>query len=57
MLCLLKRAKPGSQWTLEMIETPRGVSGYLVHAEVISELGIFGYALFGEVEVVERVGL
>ncbi|KAG1794542.1 glutathione synthase [Suillus plorans] len=58
---------------MEMIETPRGVSGYLVRAspsssgtdngsiekkvvcvEVISELGIFGYALFGEGEVVER---
>ncbi|KAG2753743.1 hypothetical protein P692DRAFT_201929223 [Suillus brevipes Sb2] len=49
---------------MEMIETPRGVSGYLVRdngstekkvvrAEVISELGIFGYALFGEGEVVE----
>ncbi|KAG1739534.1 glutathione synthase [Suillus lakei] len=59
---------------MEMIETPRGVSGYLVRAspsrsgtddgstekkvvrtEVISELGIFGYALFGKgEEVVER---
>ncbi|KAG2744030.1 hypothetical protein P692DRAFT_20838311, partial [Suillus brevipes Sb2] len=39
---------------MEMIETPRGVSGYLVRAEVISELGIFGYALFGKGEVVER---
>ncbi|KAG1858780.1 glutathione synthase [Suillus subalutaceus] len=58
---------------MEMIETPRGVSGYLVRAspsssgtdnastekkvvraEVISELGFFGYALFGEGEVVER---
>ncbi|KAG1777324.1 glutathione synthase [Suillus placidus] len=58
---------------MEMIETPRGVSGYLVRAspsssgtdnggtekkvvrtEVISELGIFGYALFGGGEVVER---
>ncbi|KAG2125780.1 glutathione synthase [Suillus clintonianus] len=58
---------------MEMIETPRGVSGYLVRAspsssdpnegstekkvvrtEVISELGIFGYALFGAGEVVER---
>ncbi|KAG1727093.1 uncharacterized protein EDB91DRAFT_1135652 [Suillus paluster] len=57
---------------MEMIETPRGVGGYLVRAaasplssdenagkkvirtEVISELGIFGYALFGEEEVVER---
>ncbi|KAG2753746.1 glutathione synthase [Suillus brevipes Sb2] len=58
---------------MEMIETPRGVSGYLVRAspsnsgtdngttekkvvraEVISELGIFGYALFGEGEVVEK---
>jgi glutathione synthase len=26
----------------------------VVRAEVISELGIFGYALFGEGEVVER---
>ncbi|KAG1836543.1 glutathione synthase [Suillus subalutaceus] len=58
---------------MEMIETPRGISGYLVRAspsssgtdngstekkvvraEVISELGFFGYALFGEGEVVER---
>ncbi|KAG2079703.1 glutathione synthase, partial [Suillus discolor] len=43
---------------MEMIETPRGVSGYLVRASPsssgISELGIFGYALFGEGEVVER---
>ncbi|KAG2366242.1 glutathione synthase [Suillus spraguei] len=58
---------------MEMIETPRGVSGYLVRAspsssdtdngstekkvirtEVISELGIFGYALFGEGEVLEK---
>jgi glutathione synthase len=58
---------------MEMIETPRGVNGYLVRAspsssgtdngstekkvvraEVISELGFFGYALFGEGEVVER---
>ncbi|KAG1815416.1 glutathione synthase [Suillus variegatus] len=58
---------------MEMIETPRGGSGYLVRAspsspgtdngtienkvvrvEVISELGIFGYALFREGEVVER---
>jgi glutathione synthase len=58
---------------MEMIETPRGVSGYLVRAspsssgtdngstekkvvraEVVSELGIFGYALFGEGVMVER---
>ncbi|KAG1899476.1 glutathione synthase [Suillus fuscotomentosus] len=58
---------------MEMIETPRGVNGYLVRAspsssgtdngtiekkvvrvEVISELGIFGYALFREGEVEER---
>jgi glutathione synthase len=42
---------------MEMIETPREVGGYLVRsgaggelvrAEVVSELGVFGWALFGE---------
>jgi len=55
---------------MEMIETPRGVGGCLVRAapsssdestgrkvvctDVISELGIFGYVLFGAEGVVER---
>lgn len=66
------RAEEREAWiAMEMIETPRGVGGYLVRAtplsasdestdkkivraDVISELGIFGYALFGAGDVVER---
>jgi hypothetical protein len=52
---------------MEMIKTPREVGGYLMRAipsnesagkvgraDVISELGIFGCALFGVEDMVER---
>jgi glutathione synthase len=54
---------------MRLIEVPKGVKGWLVRAgsldfaatsqravqaEVVSELGIFGWALFGEGKVVEE---
>ncbi|KAH9960106.1 glutathione synthase [Russula dissimulans] len=51
----LPRGERGAWIAMELIRPPRGVSGYLVRsgagrvgARVISELGVFGWALFGE---------